>query len=361
MSFGKNNSKIDLDSLSEEEREYVRQRRVERRKVRRIHTIKKRILTADAVLLGVLGVVVIANVVTGSLNAKAENPSPEAYKVKSSSVPVIEGTSVQSSKESEGIISFTDHDAENSTESVMSMVSQTAAAETDVTDTAALGAAPDRAEFIRNSRQYKEIAAQGIPVVPDTSPSSITCLITRKFRLPSDYIPADLTPPDVKFSFNYVTDKRMMTRTAGNAMKEMFDAALKDGIELVAVSGYRSYERQIEIYVENVVGKGSEGADAVSAKPGGSEHQSGLTMDLSSNSAKLDLTQAFGATKEGKWLAENCSKYGFIIRYPKGKEKVTGYEYEPWHIRYVGPALSQYLYDNSLTLDEYYGITAEDE
>ena len=95
--------------------------------------------------------------------------------------------------------------------------------------------------------------------------------------------------------------------------------------------------------------------------PGSSEHQTGLTIDVSAKSVGYRLDQSFGDTKEGKWLAKHCHEYGFIIRYPYGKEKITGYSYEPWHIRYVGISIAGYLYKNDLTLEEYYGVTMENE
>ena len=344
MSYKDINSKIGFDEMTPEEQEYI-QRRRKQRKRKKITSI---ILRADAALLAALGVVLIGSVVTGSLNAKAENP----VKGVSGSVSNVE---VGNSSGLFGLVSS----SKNKKKTSQSVVKTE---QTDLTDIAALNTAPDRDLFIRNSIQYKEIEKKGYPAVPDTVPDSYTCLITRKFTLPSDYVPKDLCDPGVKFSFGYMTDKRLLRKTAGEAMKEMFDdAASSAGIELVAVSGYRSFDRQMEIYLGNVNSKGVEGADSVYAKPGGSEHQSGLTMDLSAKSASLDLVQAFGDTTEGKWLAENCHKYGFIIRYPKGKEKITGYEYEPWHIRYVGEALATYIYDNGITLDEYYGISAEDE
>lgn len=142
--------------------------------------------------------------------------------------------------------------------------------------------------------------------------------------------------------------------------KNCLRQAEKKGIKLYGVSGYRSYTRQKEIYDRNVATRGKAATDAVSAIPGSSEHQTGLTIDVSAQSVSYRLDQSFGDTKEGKWLAKHCHEYGFIIRYPYGKEKITGYSYEPWHIRYVGTTVASYLYKNNLTLEEYYGITLKD-
>jgi len=90
------------------------------------------------------------------------------------------------------------------------------------------------------------------------------------------------------------------------------------------------------------------------ALPGQSEHQTGLAMDVTSESANWGLSNNFGETNEGKWLKDNCYKYGFILRYPEGKEDITGYNYEPWHIRYVGKKVSTYIYTNNITLEEFF-------
>jgi len=349
--------------MSEEEREYL----LARRRRRKQRELRRRIITLDIALAAVLGVVGVASIITRSTNAKAENPGSGidiTYEnEKGSSSASSEGTDGGAAVESNEAASTTENTAAGSADrsSTTSEVASEVPVTTDLNDGEALKAASDRLSFIENSSQYKELVKNGYPMIPDTVSDSYTCLVTRKFRLPSDYIPADLTVPDVAFSFNYVADKRKMRELPAAKMAEMFNAASTEGVELIAVSGYRSYKRQTEIYMKNVSNVGADEADSVSAQPGGSEHQSGLTMDLSAESAKCDLTQAFGDTREGKWLANNCYKYGFIIRYPKGKEKITGYEYEPWHIRYVGEALATYLHDNNLCLDEYYGITAEDE
>ncbi len=127
-------------------------------------------------------------------------------------------------------------------------------------------------------------------------------------------------------------------------------AALNDSVEINFMSGFRSYEEQIEVYKgwNEVYDDGS--ADRVSARPGHSEHQLGVAIDV--NSVKF----SFADTEEGKWLAENCWKYGFIIRYKKGAEEITGYMYEPWHIRYLGNELAADVHFSGLTLEEYLGI-----
>ncbi len=195
------------------------------------------------------------------------------------------------------------------------------------------------------------------PTVPlDTIPSSKTVLVNRKYLLPATYVPANLVEPKVRFSFSYSSDKRKLRKVAADALERLFQAGEKEGVILYGVSGYRSYARQKQIYDRNVATRGVKATNAVSAQPGSSEHQTGLTIDVSAKSVVYRLDQSFGDTKEGKWLAKNAHSYGYIIRYPYGKAKITGYSYEPWHIRFVGKTVATYLYENNLTLEEYYGV-----
>lgn len=139
-----------------------------------------------------------------------------------------------------------------------------------------------------------------------------------------------------------------------NALQEMFNAAAAQGINLWIKSGYRSYSNQQGTYAHWVNMYGKATADTISARPGHSEHQTGLAADINS------LDQDFEYTPEGKWLNDNCSKYGFIIRFVKGKESETGYSFEPWHVRYVGKDLANKLYNggNWITMESYFGITS---
>lgn len=137
---------------------------------------------------------------------------------------------------------------------------------------------------------------------------------------------------------------------ANKALKELQSAAKEEGYSLQLISGYRSYSTQHSIYNNYIKRWGQEYTDTVSAQPGHSEHQTGLAFDVG------QLNSKFGETKEGIWLKNNCYKYGFIIRYLKGKENITGYSYEPWHIRYVGVDVATEIMQNNLTLEEYLGI-----
>ncbi|MBQ9181606.1 MAG: DUF5011 domain-containing protein [Bacilli bacterium] len=159
-------------------------------------------------------------------------------------------------------------------------------------------------------------------------------IANKSYSLPSNYNPGGLLS---EFQTNF--DK-------------MQSDAASEGINLKIISGFRSYNTQKNIYNNYVARDGQELADRYSARAGHSEHQSGLAADINS------LDQSWEYTNEGKWLNQNCYKYGFIIRYVKGKESITGYMFEPWHIRYVGNDLANKLYNNGnwITLEEYFGI-----
>ncbi|MDT3498650.1 M15 family metallopeptidase [Bacillus toyonensis] len=185
--------------------------------------------------------------------------------------------------------------------------------------------------------------------------ASIQAVVNKEYGLPEDYKPKDLVVPNVPFSFNGTVEKSYLRKEAAEALEKLFLLAKQEGIQLNAVSGFRSYEYQKALYANNVKKKGQEHTDRFSAKPGHSEHQTGLTMDVSSKSANNELELAFANTQEGKWLKENAHRAGFIIRYPKGKESITGYAYEPWHIRYVGH-IAENIYKKNLTLEEYMNL-----
>ncbi|PKM52233.1 MAG: hypothetical protein CVV02_02385 [Firmicutes bacterium HGW-Firmicutes-7] len=183
---------------------------------------------------------------------------------------------------------------------------------------------------------------------------SLYALVNKLNELDSNYEPNDLVVPNVEFSFSGNDPKKQMRAVAADALEELLQGASQGGFRLVAVSGYRSYSRQKTIYAGNVDRMGEEAANKVSAKPGQSEHQSGLAMDVSSEGIGYSLEETLGDLPEGKWLVSHAHEYGFIIRYPKDKTSITGYNYEPWHVRYVGKELAAYLYNNKLTLDEFY-------
>lgn len=146
-----------------------------------------------------------------------------------------------------------------------------------------------------------------------------------------------------------------------NAFNKMKAAAKNDGFDMYIGSGYRSYWDQKIIYNNYVSRDGQVNADTYSARPGHSEHQSGLAADICESGTSPCITSAFDNTEAAKWIDKNCYKYGLIIRYPKGKTGITGYIYESWHLRYVGVELATKLYNdgNWITLEEYYGIDSK--
>ncbi|WHX98935.1 M15 family metallopeptidase [Neobacillus sp. DY30] len=185
--------------------------------------------------------------------------------------------------------------------------------------------------------------------------TNVMALVNKDFFLPEDYIPQDLVRPNVEFSFGEVEiEKSLMRKEAAVALEKMFSNAEKNGIELIAISGYRSYIRQKSLFEAEVNRVGIEKAAEAVAIPGASEHQSGLAMDISSKSNKLYLNEAFADTAEGKWLKDNAHRFGFVLRYPKEKIDITNYMYEPWHFRYVGIKAATIMYEHNWTLEEYF-------
>ncbi|MDE5859061.1 MAG: D-alanyl-D-alanine carboxypeptidase family protein [Oscillospiraceae bacterium] len=159
-------------------------------------------------------------------------------------------------------------------------------------------------------------------------------VVNKTYALPADYSPG--VQPEAQSAFD-----------------EMQADAAEQGLNIYISSGFRSYDYQAGLYSRYVERSGQAEADRYSARAGHSEHQTGLAFDLNT------ITDDFKDTAEGKWVRDNCFKYGFIIRYPADKESVTGYMYEPWHIRYLGKETAQEVYDSGLCLEEYLGITSE--
>ena len=178
--------------------------------------------------------------------------------------------------------------------------------------------------------------------IEDTDMSLGKLIICNKYHtLKKDYV-----PNLINLGGNYGGGQ--LEKEAGEYFKKMSDAAKNDGIGIKNVSGYRSYNTQVNLYNNYVKQDGQKKADTYSARAGTSEHQTGLASDINSVSNSFENTSAF------KWLSKNAYKYGFILRYPKGKEHITGYMYEPWHYRYVGDEVARFIYENNITYDEYY-------
>lgn len=191
-------------------------------------------------------------------------------------------------------------------------------------------------------------------VMTAAEPDSLTVMVNKQYKLPDNYKPSDLVYPDVRFTFSEKIEKRMMRRTAARALEEMFAGAEKDGVYLAGVSAYRSEKTQTRLFNNYVARDGEEKARTYSAVPGHSEHQTGLSIDISGSDGKCAAESCFGGTKEADWLAKYAAEYGFIIRYPEGKEAITGYMYEPWHVRYVGKEIAADIAARDITLEEYY-------
>lgn len=192
-------------------------------------------------------------------------------------------------------------------------------------------------------------------IIEVDNPDSLDVLVNKNYRLPADYEPSDLVFLDVPlYNKDENNEANYLRKEAAQALKELFEAANDEkGYELIARSGYRSYETQVMLYDRYVKEDGVEVADTYSARPGHSEHQTGLTIDVTSDSVHGGLTETFGETDEGKWIADNAHRFGFIVRYPEDRVDETGYQYEPWHLRYVGVETATSIYRDQLILEDY--------
>ncbi len=188
-----------------------------------------------------------------------------------------------------------------------------------------------------NSAAFADVAITVTPYVAPPEPQLTyinSILIANKtYALPSTYNPG-------------------VDPAANAALQQMFADAAAQGLNLFVRSGFRSYNTQKSLYDSYVRRDGKAAADRYSARAGHSEHQTGLAFDINK------ANSSFEGTPEAAWLAANCHRYGFIIRYPKGKEHITGYIYEPWHVRYLGVDTATAVYNSGLTLEEYLGITS---
>jgi zinc D-Ala-D-Ala carboxypeptidase len=193
---------------------------------------------------------------------------------------------------------------------------------------------------------------EGIQVV--AKPDSIPVLVNKQNRLPDSYTPEDLIYTDIPFIISERSERRKMRREAAGAIEKLFTGASLQGIQLLGVSAYRSHSAQEALFNFYAKRDGYEKARTYSALAGTSEHETGLAIDVTGGNGQCPAQDCFGFTKEAKWLREHVANFGFIIRYPKGKEAITGYTYEPWHLRYVGSAIAKEVMDREITLEEYY-------
>ena len=197
--------------------------------------------------------------------------------------------------------------------------------------------------------------------MPHQDPSDLLILVNKQYKAPS--VPYTLVKPDVTPTKESVSENIYMRPEAAEALEQLFEAAEAEGITLYATSGFRSYSTQKAIFDRKAEERGEKAANRSVAKPGHSEHQTGLAMDIEGQTTLgTGLTDAFGDSPEGIWVAQNCHRFGFIVRYPKDKsgldtnaaaDSVTGIIYEPWHYRYVGVEAATYIMENKLCLEEF--------
>ena len=190
-------------------------------------------------------------------------------------------------------------------------------------------------------------AAEGYDIA---SASSLQVVVNKHRQLnPATYVPGQLVR----------VQGELLRAQAADAYKQLAKAAKAGGVNIMPISGYRSYSQQASLYDSYVSQYGQATADTIAARPGYSEHQTGLAMDIGNASGICALQACFANTPAGKWAAENCQEYGFIIRYPAGAEATTGYTYEPWHLRYVGRAIALDMKNRGIaTLEVYFGLEA---
>lgn len=195
-----------------------------------------------------------------------------------------------------------------------------------------------------NHDDKKRLFYQNINKIKDVNSNLI--LVNKFNQLPKNYIPYDLEKLDVKYANNY----KYVKKEVKQEFEKLSEDARKLGYQIIAVSTFRSYGYQENLYQYYVLEKGKKYADNCSARPGHSEHQTGLAIDVMGENMdynKFEQSNAFA------WMKTHAHKYGFILRYPSGKEHITGFKYEPWHYRYVGKKASKEIYQKQITLEEY--------
>ena len=187
-------------------------------------------------------------------------------------------------------------------------------------------------------------------------PASQFIVVNKNRPILLSYVPSDLVTPKVTLNSQKSDSENSIRNIVAPNLESLFTDAKNNSLGLMLASGYRSSELQATYYNNLVQSLGQAEADKVSAKPGTSEHQTGLALDIAPTNRECYLEACFADTKEGIWLKDNAYKYGFILRYPQGKEQVTGYQFEPWHYRYVGKDLAQKIYSQNTTLEEYFNL-----
>ena len=182
-------------------------------------------------------------------------------------------------------------------------------------------------------------------------------LANKTHHLSEDYWPGDMVTVSSCIEGVGNSDTKKMRKIAADALEELIKGASEAGYQIKMRTGFRSYTYQASLFSSYVSKNGEEAANKFSARAGESEHQTGLCCDVSSPSVNWAISYEYGKTEEGKWLSQHCHEYGFIVRYLEGKEDITGYTYEPWHIRYVGVEVATEIYNRGICFEEYLGIT----
>lgn len=190
------------------------------------------------------------------------------------------------------------------------------------------------------------------PVENYEDTTNIWTLVNKQRALPMEYVPPQLVMPNLAVRSNSTADEKLVRSIIVQPLTTLFESAAKDGHALMIGSAYRSSTTQESLFASYVASAGYDEANRYSAHAGHSEHQTGLAVDISTTSQQCYLSACFINTSDGQWLSENAHKYGFTLRYPEGKEAITGYNFEPWHYRYVGVELATALYQSELTLDQ---------
>jgi zinc D-Ala-D-Ala carboxypeptidase len=191
--------------------------------------------------------------------------------------------------------------------------------------------------------------------------SSIWAIVNKRRPLePKTYKPATLVVPNVKLQDSKQSEEMQLRPEAAAALEKLVAAAKSEATyDLMLASGYRGFMFQKNLYDRYVAKEGQASADKQSARAGHSEHQTGLAADVAAvGDSECVIEECFAATPEGMWVAKNAHRFGFVIRYSKEKIGVTGYQYEPWHLRYVGDALAGEIYKQNTTLEEFFGLEA---
>lgn len=189
--------------------------------------------------------------------------------------------------------------------------------------------------------------------IPARNQNNKLILVNKYYYLEEDYIPANLE----ELSNQYALNNMKMVKEAKDAFEEMSKEAKKNGLKIIAMSTYRDYAYQTNLYNNYVKKDGKEAADTYSGRPGFSEHQTGYAVDVYNDDKSYT---DFHLTEEFKWMQENAKNYGFILRFPQGKENETGYQYESWHYRYVGLEAATYITEKNITLEEYYATVIKE-